>query len=332
MSKPTIDPQRWQPPSGPPPAGYDRAHRLAGPIERIELPGHGPEDVVVDDDWIYTGLADGRVVRLPIDGGAAEQLCHTGGRPLGIELLGDGRLLVCDAHRGLMAVDRGGGHPEVLLDEIDGRHLLVTNNAAVTADGAIYFTESTTRFELEHFRADIIEHSATGSLFRFDSTSGGVDRVLPGLAFANGVALTADEQHVLVAETGGYAIHRVTLAGPDQGRHDVLVDNLPAHPDNLSTGPTGTIWIALPQRRDRALDLLLPRWPALRKLVWALPEALQPDADSSPFVLGIDANGAVTHRLEAPGDALRFVTGVREHDGSLYLGSLIGGAIGRIRL
>jgi len=38
--------------------------------------------------------------------------------------------------------------------------------------------------------------------------------------------------------------------------------------------------------------------------------------------LAVDATGAVVHDLQGPGDRYTMVTGVREHGGRLYLGSL----------
>jgi hypothetical protein len=50
------------------------------------------------------------------DGRRIEVVADTGGRPLGIEVRDDGRLMVCDAHRGLLLVDIGSGEVEVLVD------------------------------------------------------------------------------------------------------------------------------------------------------------------------------------------------------------------------
>ena len=75
----------------------------------------------------------------------------------------------------------------------DGRHALrICNNAAVAADGTIYFSDSTQRFDLEYYTADLIEHSGTGRLLR-RTPDGEVDVLLDGLHFANGVALAPDQ-------------------------------------------------------------------------------------------------------------------------------------------
>lgn len=332
MSTPRLHPVVWQPPKSPGLTGpYARNDALAAP-ELLPIPGTGPEDVaVLDDGDLVTGLDDGRICRVSRDGRRTEVVADTGGRPLGIEVRDDGRLVVCDADRGLLLVDPASGTVQVLVDEVEGRRLRFTNNAAIHPDGSVLFTDSSRRFGIEHFKADLLEHSATGRLLRW-TDGGGVEVVHDGLAFANGVALTHDGDAVLVAETAAYRITRVWLGSERAGEHEVLIDNLPGFPDNLSTGPDGTVWLALPSTRDRSLDALLPRPPALRRLVWRLPEAVQPDAARVAFVLGLDAEGQVVHNLQGPGDVYHYITGMREHDGTLFLGSLVEGALARLEV
>ena len=48
-------------------------------------------------------------------------VADTGGRPLGLHVARDGRLLICDSPRGLLAMDTGTGTIETLVDSVDGR-------------------------------------------------------------------------------------------------------------------------------------------------------------------------------------------------------------------
>jgi sugar lactone lactonase YvrE len=105
----------------------------------------------------------------------------------------------------------------------------------------------------------------------------------------------------------------------------VFVDNLPGFPDNVSTGSDGLIWVAIGSPRDRTLDWLLPRKPALRKTVWALPDRLQPRPAHTLWVQAYAPDGTLVHDLQAPGERFGFVTGVRERSGTVALGSLTGG-------
>lgn len=278
------------------------------------------------DGSLFTGVADGRVQRVDLDGRRVTTVADTHGRPLGVETLPDGRLLVCDAERGLLRVDPTTGRVDLLVSDVDGERMRFCNNAAVASDGTVYFSDSSRRFGIAHWRADILEHSCTGRLLR-RHPSGGVDVLLDGLAFANGVALAPDESYIAVAETSGYRVTRYWLGGRRAGTSDVLVDNLPGFPDNLSTGSDGLLWIALANPRNQLLDLVSPRNPLLRKAVWALPEALQERLEGrTTWVMAVDRDGAVVHDLQTSG-GYHMVTGVRERAGMLYLGSLAHGAI-----
>jgi sugar lactone lactonase YvrE len=292
--------------------------------------GKGPEDVAVDQDGnVYTGVGDGRILRLAPDG-TVRVVADTGGRPLGIEVHPDGDLVVCDAYRGVLRVDPARGTIAVLVEEVDGERMLLCDNAAVARDGTVYFSDSSRRFTLAHWRADLMEHSGTGRLLRRDPT-GRVEVLLSGLQFANGVALAADESFVAVAETGAYRVSRLWLSGPRAGRHDVLIDNLPGFPDNLSTGAGGRLWIAIPSPRNPLLDWAHARPPWVLRAIWAMPNALQPPPEHTTWVMAVDADGRVVHDLQGR-HGYHMVTGVREHNGSLYLGSLIDSSVAAVTL
>jgi sugar lactone lactonase YvrE len=331
MGKPRVHPVVWVPPAAPARARQPHSVPPMPRPELIPLGAAGPEDVAVDADGnVYTGVEDGRILRLPVGGGPPAQVADTGGRPLGVEVDPDGDLVVCDAYRGLLRVAPESGRVEVLVDHVGGQRLLLCDNAAVAPDGTVYFSDSSRRFDLRHWRADLIEHSGTGRLLRRDP-NGRVDVLLDGLQFANGVALAADGSFVAVAETGAYRVTRLWLTGARAGQHDVLVDNLPGFPDNLATGDHDRLWIALAAPRNALLDWTHRRHPALRRAMWALPERLQPAPAPTAWVLAVDADGNVVRDLQGS-HGHRLVTGVREHRGVLYLGSLVESNVARLPL
>ncbi len=338
MSKPTIRPNRWTPPPAPPLEGLLAVNeRLAG-AERWPTGGHvGPEDpAIAPDGTVFAGTDDGTIVRWSAEGGTATPLCRLDGlRPHGMEWHPDGWLVVCESRRGgLLRVDPETGASETLVDRVGDLDLQYVNNATVTSDGStIYFSESARVGNVDHYEADIYAHSGTGRLFRHDVASGETEVVLEHLQYANGVTLLPDESAVLVAETTAHDIRQLYVSGPLAGRRRVFAHNLPGFPDNLATGPSGTIWAAFPSPRNPILDALRPRSGALRRAVWALPEALRPAPPRTAMVLGFDERGEVVDNLQDPeGRAIHYVTGVREHDGWLYLGSLKDDAIARVPL
>ncbi len=100
-------------------------------------------------DRLVTGVADGRLLSVALDGTNVDVIADTGGRPLGIESLPDGRLAVCDAQRGLLRVDPASASIEALTTTVAGEPMKLCNNAAVAPDGTIYFTDSSRRHGLD---------------------------------------------------------------------------------------------------------------------------------------------------------------------------------------
>ena len=295
----------------------------------IPVPGAGAEDVVVatdgpDEGAVFTGTDDGVIHRISPDGRRVEQLADTGGRPLGIEELPDRRLLVCDARRGLLAVDPAGGTVESLVADVDGRAMRFCNNAAVARDGAVYFSDTSTVHGIDAWRAEMVEMTRTGRLLRW-SSGGAAEVLLDGLAFANGVALAGDESFVVVAETAARTVVRHWLTGPAAGTRDYLVEDLPGYPDNISRGSDGLIWVTIASPRDPLVERLQrgPMW--LRRGVTRIPQRLQPAPKRTIRVQAYDDTGALVRdvRVEpGPDAAFHMVTGVREHEGRVWMGSL----------
>ncbi|MBK1786534.1 SMP-30/gluconolactonase/LRE family protein [Prauserella cavernicola] len=294
-----------------------------GKVELYPVNGRGPEDVLVDaDGGVYTGLEDGRVIRVGPGGRRIDTIADTGGRPLGIEFFGDEReLLVCDAHRGLLVVSVADGAVRTLVGEIDGVPMVFCNNAAVASDGTIYFTDTSTVFSIERYRDDLIEQTGTGRLFR-RAPDGRVERVAGGLQFANGVALPPDESFVAVAETSACRVRRFWLKGEETGTEGIFVDDLPGFPDNISTGSDGLIWVSQASSKLPVLDVVRKLPAPVRTAVRALPAWLQPSPASTCGVLAVSALGDVVHRLEGEIDGFDVLSGVRERAGTLYFGSL----------
>jgi sugar lactone lactonase YvrE len=273
----------------------------------VPVPGPGAEDVVVATHGpaagsVFTGTGDGAIWRVSKDGRQVGRVAETGGRPLGIEVDVDGRLLVCD-------------------DRVDGVRMVFCNNAAIAQDGTVWFSDSSHTFGIDDWRGDIAMATRSGRLLRRDR-DGTVATVLDGLDFANGVALSADESYVAVAESGGCTVVRHWLTGPRAGSRDLLVPELPGYPDNIARGSDGLIWVAIasPQVALAARVRSGPRW--LRTVAAKAPARLQPRPIRSARVQAYDDGGSLVHDLQLPHDEFSFVTGVREHDGRVWLGSL----------
>lgn len=317
-TKPPINPVRWQPPPShrlPPP-------NLDGPLRIVELPGNAPEDVVVDAEGaIWTGVDDGRILRIDPDG-AIRAVANTGGRPLGLAFSRSHRLLICDSRRGLLQLDPETGRMDILVSEVDGRPLKFCSNVIESSDGTLYFTESTSRFHYEYYKGAALEATATGSLLR-RTPDGTVTTLVGGLRFANGVALTLDESALIVAETTACRVSRYPVTRTGVGAPTPLIENLPGYPDNISLAPDGRIWVALVSDRNPLGEWLAPRPPILRRLLWRLPYRWLPNLRPVVWAIAFDPrDGTVQAQLRTTDPRFGLATGLVEHDGKLWLGCI----------
>src|SRR5262249_3463594 len=161
----------------------------------------------------------------------------------------------------------------------------------------------------------------------YDPGSGEVAVVADGLYFPRGVALTPDESAVLLVETSAHRLLRVPVGG---GEPAVLLD-LAAYPDNMSAVGDGTYWIALPSPRLPVAEKLLPH-PGLRRVAALLPDKIQPQPRRYGLVALVDGEGTVLRTVHGAAARYTMITGVRQQDGVLWLGSLTEPGVGRVDL
>jgi sugar lactone lactonase YvrE len=339
-----VEPVAWQAPTF---TGYAGPHavndRLAAVTQVDVSPEVGPEHIDFGPDGkLYTGVLSGAILRMNPDGSQVEAVVNTGGRPLGFDFTADGRLIVADAMRGLLAVGPDGS-VAVLADRVDGDPIRYADAVVIASDGRMYFTDATRRFspqQLGTFDAsvlDILEHSCTGRVLVYEPAAARVALVIGGLCFPNGVALSGDERHLFIAETGEYRIWKVDLAarGLDARsalasgdvRARVIASNLPGFPDNLTRSADGRLWTGLTKPRAAAIDRMASH-PWLRAVTLRLPKSLWPVPPTYGHVIAFDEDGRVVADLQDPAGQLAETSGVTEHGGRLYVHSLHAPALG----
>ncbi len=333
-----IDPKGWNPPKAPPHEGrFAFRNKLSAAEKLWQGKLAGPEATAIRDGYIYTGLGDGRVVRMPVDGsGEPQTLANTGGHPLGLKFDATGNLIVCDANRGLLSITPAGA-VSVLSDSVGGRRYNVADDLAIAADGKIYFSDISTKYNLAQADLALMEDNPTGVLVCYDPATRASSVVLDNLRLANGVAMGPNDDYVLVNETLGFCVTRLWLKGPKAGQRDVFAANLPGGPDNITYNGKGTYWVALAFPRYPRLETLAPK-PFMKKLMMRLPRALAPVPEffqglhlpTHGLMVGLDLEGNVTHFLDSKDGVIGMITSVLEHEGYLYLGGLASDHIARL--
>lgn len=332
-----IDPIAWEAPID---AGYVDPYATNERLRRarlIDLGTHeGPEDIVAGvDGMIYCTTKAGKVIRFASVGGEVSVFADVGGRPLGAEFDAAGNLIVANAYVGLQSISPS-GDVTTLVDRFAGESIKYADDVAIANDGTMYFSDASSKFGAREsggtYKAsliDLLEHGGHGRVFRFDPQSRRIDLLLDGLNFANGVAISEDQRYLLISETGNYRILRYWLEGPNTGKHEVVVDNLPGFPDNINNGLNEKFWIGLVAPRNALLDKL-SNSPRLRKIVQRLPSFLRPSAVASSHVIAITGDGDVLMNLQDTSANLAALTGVYESRDSLWLSSLFGTHVGRL--
>lgn len=284
----------------------------------------GPEDLaVMPDGTIYTTSHDGVLMR--IDGETPEVIEPLGGRPLGLDAGPDGALYIADSYRGIMRWS-GPGTLEPLVTEIAGAPVIYANQLDVARGGTIYFSNSTDRFDPETDGGTketsvmaIWEQSEAGYVAR-RTPDGTVEKIAEGFVYTNGVALSAAEDFLLIAETGRARVWRLWLAGDRAGEREVFLDNLPGYPDNIEAQGDGTFWLAFASPRVPS-EALMP-YPALRKVIWRLGPGVRPAPIHRGMLIRFDEEGRILETLQDPGGRLGITTGGRIVDGQLYVMTL----------
>jgi len=330
-----VDPEVFLPPAKPPLTGPLAPNQDLLAVEKLAVGQvRGPEDVAVDARGrIYGGCEDGRIVRVTLDSGGGEILgtfANTGGRPLGLHFDGAGNLLVADAVRGLLAIDPAGAVTE-LSTEADGVPFAFTDDLDIASDGTVYFSDASSRFGHLEYLYDLLEARPHGRLLAWEPATGTTRVLLGDLYFANGVALSENEDFVLVNETYRYRIRRYWLRGPRAGTSDIFLDNLPGFADGVASDRQGTFWVALFTIRNDKVDLLFHPRPWAKRLLSKLPKLLWPKPEPYGFVLAVDEEGRVVRSLQDPGGThVKTITSVQPEGEWLYLGNLAEDWIGRV--
>ena len=327
-----IEPGTWAPPPAPQLEGdYAENQLLAVARNLFEGQCVHCEDVAIDSlGHIYGGAENGDIVLLNEKTGKKQVLVNTSGRPLGLHFDQTGNLLIADAHKGLLSMNTE-GELTTLSTTYGDLPYAFTDDLEVAADGMIYFSDASHKFSIENFKLDLIEHQPNGRFLSYDPVTHQTQLLLDSLYFANGIAVSHEQNFVLVNETGKYRVLRYWLQGPRKGKSEIFIDNLPGYPDGISQGSNGIFWLTLISPRKPALDKLMTL-PFFRKMIVRLPDPLQPAPERYGFVLGLNRNGKVVYNLQDPAGGYAQISSVQEFEGHLYFGSLAETGVGKIRI
>lgn len=303
----------------------------------------GPEDVVLDRKGnLYTGTRHGTIVRFfAPDYKKSEIFARIGGHPLGLAFDQAGNLTTCVGGMGVYRVSPDGAISKVtdetnrsLFSIIDDSRLRLPDDLDIAPDGRIFFSEATIRYEMSEWAVDALEGRGNGRLLCYDPQTDATRTILRGLIFPNGITICPDGQSLLFAETWACRVSRYWFDGPQKGKREIFMDNLPGYPDNINRGSNGTYWVALLGMRTRTFDLAM-RKPGFRRRMarrLAADEWLFPNINRGCVVHASDRGDVLEVLWDRSGENHPSITSTCEHKGWLYLGGVSNNRIGRVRL
>jgi YD repeat-containing protein len=330
-----IKPVSW---NAPMPPGYTGPHVVNTKLANLKMISlgkeEGPEHIAISKDGkLYTTVASGNILRMNPDGSAQEVFVNTGGRVLGFDFDAAGNLIAADANKGLLSIspDR---KITALTDKVNGDPIRYADAVVVAKSGKIYFSDASTRFApkdwggtFEASILDVLEQTSTGRILEYDPANKTTRIVAKGLSFANGIALSQDEQTLFVNESGKYRVWKISVGAKDldistqNDQAKLLFDNLPGYPDNLMRGLDGKIWLGLIKPRNPTIDNLATK-PFMRKLTLRLPRVMWPIPKTYGHVMAFTEDGRIVADLQDPSGAYPETSGATETADRLYIQSL----------
>ncbi|MEA2735762.1 MAG: gluconolactonase [Humisphaera sp.] len=200
------------------------------PIDRFEIFANGldhPECLAFDrNGLLWAGGEAGQVYRIDPTG-RAEQIASLGTFNAGVAFNKADELFVCNPAQGIVRVNRNGTH--TLFASHAGDHKIVCANYGLFDSRGNYWGTDSGQWMKQN-----------GFLLRF--TPDGHGEIVAGpFGYANGLALSADEKTLFMAESNTNRVWRFNVS---DGAHTVFAENVGRMPDGLALDSSGHLYVA----------------------------------------------------------------------------------------
>ena len=289
----------------------------------------------------------------------ATEIAHLGvGRPLGGKFDKKGCLYFADAIMGLARIcnllhntdkqsnveliasrvklEDGTWSPIAYADDVDigpkTGHVYFSDASDIHTDRNV----DTNDWDFEYSsKVEGLRGKRTGRLLRYRPETGEVDvLVKDGVAFANGVAVDKDETFIIYTSTFEARVMKYRLT--DKFENPVkLLDGFTGFLDGADCSyKSGLCYVAIPSTVPplvKSIFSMNPPWigRAIRTLLIMIPRTWAPNAEKYGAAAeihpgdGANTPARILRTFQDPdGRDVEFISGVTEHEGKLYLGSL----------
>ena len=234
----------------------DRRFRAIGNagIERIATGfrwAEGPVYVRDGGYLLWSDIPNNRMMRWSEDDGHVSVFRSPSNYSNGNTRDREGRLITCEHDSRRVTRTEPDGTITVLIDRFEGKRLNAPNDAVVTADGAIWFTDPGYGI-LGNYEGHMDTLELPPQVYRLDPRSGRATVVGGNFGRPNGIALSADEKKMYVIDSGVTGpgapsnIRVFDIAGDRLTNDKMFLSNFgPSMTDGIRTDMDGNVWCSM---------------------------------------------------------------------------------------
>jgi gluconolactonase len=194
-------------------AGTMAVERVATGFRWAEGPVYFPAGRYV----LFSDIPNNRIMRFSEDDGHVSVYRQPSMNSNGNTIDREGRLITCEHSGRRVTRTELDGSITIIADKYNGKKLNSPNDAVVTADGAIWFTDPVYGIGGYYEGVKAEPEQEKHNVYRVDPKSGEVKVVVDDFVEPNGIALSPDEKKLYVIDTG-------FTDGPDNPSHIRVFD------------------------------------------------------------------------------------------------------------
>jgi gluconolactonase len=215
---------------------WSRASHIEISVDQFETYADGldhPEDLAFDSEGVlWAGGELGQVYRIP-ERGQVETVTNVGGFCLGLAFSAADELYICNAKLACVIKVQKNGKSKLFADSADGHKLKLPNYGVFDSSGNLFVSDS----------GDWTKSS--GCIVRFDSRGQGKVFLDGPQPFPNGLALSADERFLFVAQSHTDGVLQVEIRKDGSaGDRQVYATGLERVPDGLAFDVAGNLYVS----------------------------------------------------------------------------------------
>ena len=232
---------------------------------------------------LFSDIPNNRIMRWDETTGGLSVFRQPSNHSNGLTRDRQGRLIACEHLTRRITRTEYDGSITVLADRFDGKRFNSPNDIVCASDGSIWFSDPVFGISGE-WEGEKAEPELPQGVYRIDTQSGKVTRVIDEMAAPNGLCFSPDERTLYVVESRATPFRRiwaysVSKDGKRLGRRRPFVDaNGPGAFDGIKADVDGNLWCGFgsngsPEADPAALDGVMVYDPSGRPLAHIhLPE------------------------------------------------------------